>query len=75
MITNLTKHGDSYVLVVDKPLLESLHASPETVFDVFTDGQSLVFVPIGDPKNEKGLQDALEMVHRHFGQAMQRLAE
>lgn len=75
MVKNLTKHGNSYALVIDKPILELLRVRPDTAFDIVTDGQSLVLTPLRDAKQEKKFQKALEMVHKRFGQAMKRLAE
>jgi antitoxin MazE len=75
MIKNLTKHGNSYALVIDKPILELLRVSPETPFEVVTDGQCLVLAPVRDSAEEKKFQDALDMVHKRFGRAMKRLAE
>jgi antitoxin component of MazEF toxin-antitoxin module len=75
MIKTLTKHGNSYALVIDKPIIELLHISPETPFEVMTDGQCLVLSPVRDAAEEKKFHDALEMVHKRFGRAMKRLAE
>jgi antitoxin component of MazEF toxin-antitoxin module len=75
MIKTLTKHGNSYALVIEKPILELLRASPETSFEIVTDGQCLVLTPIRDFEDEKKFQSALEMVHKRFGRAMKRLAE
>ncbi len=75
MIKTLTKHGNSYALVIDKPILELLRVSPEAQFEIMTDGQCLVLTPVRDPAEEKKFQDALDMVHQRFGRAMKRLAE
>ena len=75
MIKNLTKHGNSYALVIDKPILELLRVSPDTPFEIVTDGQCLVLTPVRDPEDEKKFQDALGIVHKRFGRAMKRLAE
>ncbi|MGA2065982.1 MAG: AbrB/MazE/SpoVT family DNA-binding domain-containing protein [Thermoguttaceae bacterium] len=75
MIKTLTKHGNSYALVIEKPILELLRVSPEAAFEIVTDGQCLVLTPLRDPAEEKRFQEALEMVHRRFGRAMKRLAE
>lgn len=75
MVKTLTKHGNSYALIIDKPILELLQATPETPFEVMTDGRSLVLTPVRDPDEEKKFQKALEMVHQQFGRAMKRLAE
>ena len=75
MIKNLTRHGNSYALVIDKPILELLRVTPETPFEIVTDGRSLVLSPVHDPEEERKFQDALEMVHKRFGRAMKRLAK
>ncbi len=75
MIKRLCKHGNSYALVIDKPILELIHATPETPFEVITDGQSLLLSPVRKPKEEKKFQDALKMAHKRFGRAMKKLAE
>jgi antitoxin MazE len=75
MLKTLTKHGNSYALVIDKPIIELLRISPETPFEVITDGQCLVLSPVRDPAEEKKFSNALEMVHKRFGRAMKRLAE
>lgn len=75
MIKTLTKHGNSYALVIDKPILELLRVSPETSFEIVTDGQCLVLTPIRGSDDEARFQNALDMVHKRFGRAMKRLAE
>jgi len=75
MIKTLTKHGNSYALVIDKPILELLRATPETEFEIITDGQCLVLAPIRSKGEEKRFQAVLDTVHRRFGRAMKRLAE
>ena len=75
MVKTLTKHGNSYALVIDKPILELLHVTPETPFEIITDRQCLVLAPVRDPKEEKKFTGALDMVHKRFGRAMKRLAQ
>lgn len=75
MIKTLTRHGNSYALVIDKPILDLLRVSPDTPFEIVTDGQCLVLAPLRNPDEEKKFQAALEMVHKRFGRAMKRLAE
>ena len=75
MVKTLTKHGNSYALVIDKPILELLRVTPETPFEIVTDGQCLVLAPVRDTKEEAKFTEALDMVHKRFGRAMKRLAE
>ncbi|KPJ77909.1 MAG: AbrB family transcriptional regulator [Planctomycetes bacterium SM23_25] len=75
MTKTLTRHGNSYALVIDKPILELLRATPDTPFEIVTDGQCLVLTPVRNRAEEKKFQDALQKVHKRFGRAMKRLAE
>ena len=75
MVKTLTKHGNSYALVIDKPILELIQATPETPFEIITDGQSLLLSPVRNSKDEKKFKDTLAMVHKRFGRAMKKLAE
>jgi antitoxin MazE len=70
IIKNLTKHGNSYALVVEKPILELLRVSPETPFEIMADGQCLVLAPVRDLAEDKKFQTALDMVHKRLGRAM-----
>ncbi|MBK8793302.1 MAG: AbrB/MazE/SpoVT family DNA-binding domain-containing protein [Holophaga sp.] len=45
MRKTLSKHGNSYALVLEKSLMELLHITPETPLEISTDGQSLTIVP------------------------------
>lgn len=74
MVKRLTKHGNSYALVIDKPILEMLRVTPQTPFEIITDGQCLVLAPVRDAKEEAKFAAALDMVHKRFGRAMKRLA-
>lgn len=75
MVKKLTKHGNSYALVIDRPILGLLQATPETPFEILSDGRSLVLTPVRDPAEEKKFEDAVAMVHKRFGRAMKKLAE
>ncbi len=75
MIKTLTKHGNSYAMVIDKPILELLKVTPETPFEIISDGRSLVLTPVRDADEEKKFTDAVAMVHNRFGNAMKKLAE
>ena len=45
MIKKLTKHGNSWALVIDKPVLELLKIDPETPLEIATDGRTLIISP------------------------------
>ncbi len=75
MKKTLTRHGNSLALVIDKPILELLRATPKTAFEIVTDGNSLLLTPVRDPKEEKKFDEALKMTHKRFGRALKKLAE
>ena len=75
MIKTLTKHGNSYAMVIDKPILDLLKATPETPFEIISDGRSLVLTPVREPEEERKFDEAVAMIHERFGKAMKRLAE
>ncbi len=75
MVKTLTKHGNSYALIIDKPILEMLHISPDTPLEITTNGNALMVSPVREPLEEKKFEDAIEMVHKRFGRAMKKLAE
>ncbi len=75
MIKNLTRHGNSYALVIDRPILELIRATPETPFEIISDGRSLILTPVRDPKEEEKFEKAIANVHERFGNAMRKLAE
>ena len=75
MIKTLTKHGNSYAPVIDKPLMEILRITPDTPLEITTDGRCLVLSPVRTKKEEERFQAALDSVHKRFGSAMKRLAQ
>lgn len=75
MIKTLTKHGNSYALVIDKPILELIRATPETPFEIISDGRSLVLTPVRNPEEEQKFDNAVAMIHKRFGNAMKKLAQ
>ncbi len=75
MLKTLTKHANKLALVIDKPLLELLHANADTPLEIITDGRSLVLTPVREEAEEKKFNDAIEMVHKRFGNAMRELAK
>jgi len=75
MIKTLTKHGNSYAMVIEKPILELLHTTPDTPFEIISDGRSLILTPVRSSEESKRFDEAVAMVHKRFGKAMKQLAE
>lgn len=75
MVKNLIKHGNSYALVIDKPIMELLHMTPETAVEVTTNGDKLVISPVRPHSKQAKINRAIGNINKKFGPALQKLAE
>ena len=75
MVKTLTRHGNSYALVIDKPILEMLQITPETPLELMTNGDTLVIRPVRDKERQRYLEETLEEINRKYGRALKKLAE
>ena len=75
MIKKLTKHGNSYALVIDKPILAMLHISPETPLELTTNGDTLLISPVRSKARQERVRKSLERINDKFGDDLRRLAE
>jgi antitoxin component of MazEF toxin-antitoxin module len=75
MVKNLTRHGNSLALVIDKGILELLGIEASTPLSITTDGKCLIITPVKDPKRRKKFRAVLEQVNKRYGRALKRLAE
>ena len=56
MIKTLTKHGNSYALIIDKAILQLLRIRPDSPLEISTDGQALIVQPIRDARQRRRLE-------------------
>ena len=75
MIKKLTKHGNSWALIIDKPVLDLLQIEPETPLEIKTDGQTLIISPAVDAKRKAKFTASLEKTNRRYGRTLKKLAE
>jgi antitoxin MazE len=75
MIKTLTKHGNSYALVIDKPILELLKITPDSPLELSTDGKVLTISRVNDASRDARLAKSLSKVNAKHGKALKRLAE
>lgn len=75
MIKTLTKHGNSYALIIDKPILDLLNISPDAPLEVSTDGKVLTIAPAPRAARTKRVADALASVNARHGKALKKLAK
>ena len=75
MVKTLTKHGNSYALIIDKPILEMLHISPETPLEITTNGNALMVAPVRTAARKKKIRAALNKINETYGDDLKRLGE
>jgi len=75
MVKNLIKHGNSYAMIIDKPILDLLRINPDTPLEITTNGRSILVSPVRDAEHEAKLRDALEAINAEHGSDLRRLAE
>ncbi|MBI1900793.1 MAG: AbrB/MazE/SpoVT family DNA-binding domain-containing protein [Planctomycetia bacterium] len=75
MLKRLTRHGNSWALVIDKPILELLKIDPQAPLEISTDGQTLIVSPIRDAEREAKFKAALEEINAKYAPALKKLAQ
>lgn len=75
MVKTLTKHGNSYAIVIDKPILDLLKIGPNTPLEVATDGKQLVITPARAGGDDDAFDTALNEVNSEFGTVLRNLAK
>jgi antitoxin component of MazEF toxin-antitoxin module len=71
----LTKHGNSYALVIDKPILELLNFSPDSPLEVRTDGKVLTVSRAPESDHDARVARSIAKVSAKYRRAFKRLAE
>ena len=75
MVKNLIKHGNSYALVIDKPIMELLQMTPDTDLELTTNGDKLVVAPVRPESKQAKLNQILDKINTEYGPALKKLAE
>ncbi len=75
MIKTLTKHGNSYALVIDRPIMELLNIEPDSPLEVSTDGKSLIVTLAGPDNRAERLKNAIDKTNAKYAKALKKLAE
>jgi antitoxin component of MazEF toxin-antitoxin module len=63
MVKTLKQIGNSYGVIIDKPILELLHITPETPLEITTDGRSLHIRPVRQ-RSKPTLSQSLQAVNK-----------
>ncbi len=75
MISQLTKHENSWAVVIEQPMIDLLNIEPETQLEITTDGKVLTITPVNTTTRRKRFEAALEETNREFGNVLRKLAE
>jgi antitoxin component of MazEF toxin-antitoxin module len=67
MIKKLIQHGNSAALVIDKPIMEMLHITNETSFELSTDGKNIILSPQNTITQENNILESLEKINKKYG--------
>jgi antitoxin MazE len=74
MVKTLKQIGNSYGVIIDKPILEILHITPETPLEITTDGRSLNIRPVRK-RSRPTLSDSLQAVNKRHASTLKKLAK
>lgn len=72
----LSKHGNSYALIIERPILELLGINSDTLLQISTpDGASIVITPVKNKVQRRRFSSSLQKINKKYGKALKRLAE
>lgn len=74
MIKKLTKHGNSYALIIDRPILDLLHLNEKSALYITTDGRNLIISPAEDKKKRSQFEGAVADSFKKFPKMYKNLA-
>jgi hypothetical protein len=75
MVKRLIQHENGAALVIDKPILEMLHITGETLLEISTDGSNLILSPQNGSSQETDVLNSLERINRRDGNVLRKLGE
>ncbi len=75
MIKHLTKHGNSYALIIDRSIMDLLQVREKTPLYVTTDGDCLLISPVRGKAGDRKFHEATSWALRRYRKDLKRLAE
>lgn len=75
MIKNFVRHGNSWALVIDRPILDLLKLRPEDPVEITTDGTTMIISPVSTSDHQERVASARAKVNARHKKAFQKLAE
>lgn len=72
----LTKHGNSYALIIERPILELLGIDTDTLLQISTpDGASILIKPLKSNDKKRKFSSSLRKINRKYGRVLKNLAK
>ncbi|TWU39347.1 AbrB/MazE/SpoVT family DNA-binding domain-containing protein [Novipirellula artificiosorum] len=75
MIKKLVKHGNSWAIVIDRPILDLLKIEPESQVELTTDGRTINIAPYSEADKKTRVRAARTAVNKKHSEAFRKLAE
>lgn len=76
MTKTLTRTGNSYAVVLDRPILDLLKIGPETPLEVTTENGRIILSPIrNESANKRKIREARAWASRRYARTLKKLAE
>jgi len=77
MSKKLTKHGNSYALIIDKPLLQVLNISEHTILNLSIEDGALIIKPvqISEKKKKQSVKKIAEEMMEKYADVFEKLAK
>ncbi|TWU35376.1 hypothetical protein Q31b_54720 [Novipirellula aureliae] len=75
MIKKLVKHGNSWAIVIDRPILDLLKIDPESQVELTTDGRTINIAPHCEADKKTSIRTARKAVNKKHSKAFKKLAE
>jgi antitoxin MazE len=74
MIKKLTKHGNSYALIIDRGVMDLLQIDKTTELHISTDGKCLIIQPAPNSNRMKVIDKSAKHSFKKFGKAYSNLS-
>jgi antitoxin component of MazEF toxin-antitoxin module len=72
----LTKHGNSFALIIERPILDLLGIDSETLLQISTpDGISITITPIKNKAQQHRFSASLKKINKKYDRTLKRLAK
>lgn len=75
MKKKLVRHGNSWALVIDKPIMQLLGITPKTALSLEIAGSELVVKPSNGHSRKERFRRALTKVMKNHDETLRRLAD